>query len=122
MSSPYNIVVKCRLYPQQEDDQLWIGFDNRYFVLIDRGPASSEWRLRIYSGDHPCEGYVFAAVAVTDGEGVYRFEDVPVASYEMSWQVDDTTWMSFVIGGFDIVVREGETTDLPDVDLAEQED
>jgi len=36
------------LYPENEGDQLYICIDDRYYLIIDRGPAGYEWRARWY--------------------------------------------------------------------------
>ncbi|MBU1227664.1 MAG: hypothetical protein KJ698_10720 [Actinobacteria bacterium] len=84
-------------------------------VVLCTDPPST-----IFSGDHPCSGHVFSAVTTTGDDGVYTFTDVPIGSYEIAWQVDETTWRSYLIGGEEPVIREGEMTQLSAVDLADE--
>lgn len=87
---------------------------DRQVVLCTDPPST------IFSGDHPCSEHVFSMVAVTGDDGVYAFTDVPIGTYDIAWQVDETTWRSYLIGGEEPVIREGETTQLSAIDLADE--
>jgi hypothetical protein len=77
----------------------------------------SDTPAMLYSGATPCDGYVFVEVAVTDSQGRYAFADVPVATYDMAWEVEEGSWRG-LLGGLE-TVREGETTHVADFDLAD---
>jgi ligand-binding sensor domain-containing protein len=68
-----------------------------------------------YSGAHPCDGFAFSLLTATEEDGVYRFPDVPVASYHTVLRIDEhTSWRT----GPSVVVHEGETAEIPVIDLA----
>ena len=70
----------------------------------------------IYSGATPCSGYPFESVVTTDAEGRFAFSDVPIGDYDLAWNVDETTWSSYMVGGEIPQVRAGRTTELETID------
>ena len=70
----------------------------------------------IFSGPHPCADYPFFYEASTDAEGRYVFTDIPIGEYQATWRVPDGQWMSYLIGGGKLVVREGVLSEAPTID------
>ena len=57
--------------------------------------------------------------AVTDAEGVFGFENVPVGSYKLTWlPAGATQWIRRIEMKPDVVVREGQDTTLREIRTA----
>ena len=58
------------------------------------------------------------AEAITNTNGVYLFEDVPIGDYDISWlPLGSTHWLGLLSDKPDVTVRAGEITQQGDMDL-----
>ena len=95
-----------------------------YGRLLNRGRPMKSCQVIIRPVRKTFGGYTFRQAAepirtMTDGQGVYRFENVPAGSYKLSWLPQGTNqWIRRIAMRPDLAVRTQETTRVKDIPVA----
>ncbi len=95
-----------------------------YGRLLNRGRPMKICQVIIRPVRKTFSGYTFRQAAepirtTTDGQGVYRFENVPPGLYKLSWLPQATNqWIRKIAMRPDLTVRTQETTQVKDIPVA----
>lgn len=87
--------------------------------------ACVEYLGFMFSGPTPCSDQPMSRSTKTDADGKFTITDLQPGRYTLTFEGPDKRWMrltsSFGIGSRRYTVKEGETTDLKDINIAKKE-